>query len=76
MAYYPRIKGQVHRFRDAVAIHIGKGETLYLKPADAQRIARALNKAAKSCKSEPFAQSEGLTFTFDIEDGREKDIAR
>jgi hypothetical protein len=76
MAYYPPVKGQVHRFRDSVALYIGTGETVYVSAADARKIARALNRAAKSCASEPFAQSSGLTFAFSFQDGREKDLPR
>lgn len=76
MSYYPPVKGQVHRFRDSVCLYVGTGETVYVSAADARKIARALNKAAKSCTSEPFAQSSGLTFSFSFQDGREKDLSR
>lgn len=63
-------KAQVHRFRDSVAVWIGTGETVYMTPRDARRFARAINKAAKSCESESFADSTCGTAAFDFEDGR------
>lgn len=53
--------GQVHRFRDAVAAYLGAGETVYMSPAEARALARALNRAARSIQSEPFARSAGIT---------------
>jgi hypothetical protein len=55
------IMAQVHRFRDKVAVYVGGGETVYLSPKNARKLARALNAAARSCDREPFAQSSGLT---------------
>lgn len=52
---------QVHRFRDKVAVYVGKGETVYLSPANARKLARALNAAAKSCETEAFTESRDLT---------------
>lgn len=54
---------QVHRFRDNVAIYVGTGPTQYLTPKEARALAKALNKAARSCASEPFAQSTCGTVT-------------
>jgi hypothetical protein len=48
---------QVHRFRDKVAVYVGGGETVYLKPANARKLARALNAAARSCDKESFVDS-------------------
>lgn len=52
---------QVHRFGDKVAVWVGKGQTVYLSPTNARKLARALNRAARSCKSEPFTESRDLT---------------
>jgi hypothetical protein len=54
---------QVHRFRDRVAVYIGTGPTQYLTPKEARAIAKGLNKAARSCDAEPFAQSTCGTVT-------------
>lgn len=48
---------QVHRFRDKVAVYVGGGETVYLAPKNARKLARALNAAARSCDRESFAES-------------------
>ena len=56
---------QVHRFRDRVAVFVGDGETVYLSPKNARKLARALNAAARSCDTESFADSAGLTVTID-----------
>lgn len=74
MAYYPPVKAQCHRHRDNVGLYIGTGQTVYIGAKDARKLARALNKIARSIDSEPFAQSSGLTASFTFVDGREKDI--
>jgi len=51
----------IHRFRETVALDVGKGETVYFSAKDARKIARALNAAARSCDREPFSESSGLT---------------
>ena len=56
---------QVHRFRNKVAVHAGKGETVYLSPKNARKMARALHAAARSCDKESFADSAGLTVSID-----------
>ena len=43
--------GSLHRFHDQVALWLGNGETLYLDPNQALKIARALNKCAKEIKT-------------------------
>lgn len=63
------LSAQVHRFRDSVAIHVGNGETVYLTPAMARILSRALLKAAQSVKREKFTDSpSGLTVSVDIGD--------
>lgn len=59
--------GQVHRFRESVAAYVGKGQTVYMTPDEAETFAAALLKVAKSCREEGFAKSTAgthhLTFT-------------
>ena len=52
---------QIHRFGDCVAIYLADGETVYLTPADAKRIAKYLNAAAKDCKESRFVASDFVT---------------
>ncbi len=47
----------IYRFRDRVAVHIGTGATVYLSPADARKIARALNAAARDIGERKFTES-------------------
>lgn len=65
-----KIPAQVHRFRDAVALHLGTGETVYLTPREARQVTRAINRVAKSCDSESFAESSGLTAEFVFGDAK------
>lgn len=53
---------QIHRFRDAVAVCLGNGATLYLSPRDAARLAKALNTVARDVKARPFQDSTCGTF--------------
>lgn len=52
---------QIHRFRDCVAVHSGKGETCYFTAKEARAMARAINAAARSVQRETFGTSPGLT---------------
>lgn len=61
-----KIKAQVHRFRDHVAVYVGTGETVYIEPKQAKALAKALNKVARSCESEGFAESTAGTHEFDF----------
>ena len=60
----------VHRFGDLVALALpGKGETVYLNPAEARKLARALNAGARSVKTEPrFSQSSFGTIEVPLAD--------
>ena len=58
---------QVHRFRDGVALYVGDGQTVYLHPKDARKLSRAINKAARSCETEKFADSSCGTFSATFE---------
>ena len=56
---------QVHRFRHAVAAYLGKGETTYLSPKDARKLARALIACARDCEREElFSKSTFRTVNF------------
>lgn len=57
----------IHRFREEVAIAVTGvgGETVYLSPSDALKLATGIRKAALSCKRETFAASQGLTLSVD-----------
>ncbi len=62
-----KIHAQVHRFHDRVALYIGTGAPVYLKPANAREIAAALNSVAESCDSEAFTRSTVGTSVFTFE---------
>lgn len=48
----------VHRFHDRVALSLpGKGETVYLTPAEAAQLASLLNAYAHDAERYPFAES-------------------
>lgn len=62
---------QVHRFRNAIGIYVGTGETVYLTAQVADDIADALRACAESIRTEPsFAHSSFTTRAFVLEDGR------
>ena len=63
---------QVYRFHDAVAVHLGEGETVYLYPADARKLALALNAAHLDCVACKFTDSKCGTVSFETLDGRGK----
>lgn len=51
----------VHRFGDSVAVYVGDGQTAYLTPPQAKKLAKALNTCARSCMTESFVKSAFLT---------------
>lgn len=53
---------QVHRFGDCVAAYLGDGQTVYMTPGDAKRLAVALNKCARDCIANKFTDSKFTTF--------------
>ena len=57
---------QVHRFRQAVALHSGDGQTVYMTAANARKLAKALNACARSVTRETFSQSTCGTHTVDV----------
>lgn len=62
------ISAQVHRFHNNVAIYVGSGETVYLSPAQAHRIARALNAGARDIELVKFTDSTLSTVHLTIGD--------
>jgi hypothetical protein len=56
---------QVHRFRDRVAVYVGGGNTVYLNPQAARKLAWALSMAAQSCERERFQDASDLTVQID-----------
>ena len=67
---------QVHRFRNAVAIYVGMGETVYLTAQAAADIAEALRACAENIRTEPsFAHSSFTTRAFVLEDGMRSHLA-
>ena len=50
-------KAQVHRFRDRVALSLPTGDTTYLTPADALRMADLLRQCAEDTIGLPYIQS-------------------
>lgn len=64
------VYAQVHRFRDTVAAYLSGDKTQYLTPKDARKLARALNRAARSVDTCKFTESSDLTFELKAEDAR------
>lgn len=52
------LSASVHRFRDCVAIHVGTGETSYLTPKQARKLAHSLYKACRDIDRRPFTESD------------------
>lgn len=62
---------QIHRFHNAVALHVSTGETIYISPADARRFAKALDDCAIDCCSMDFQESQFVTQPFRFEHCRD-----
>jgi len=62
------MSAQVHRFGDCVAASLGTGETVYLTPKDAKKLARTLNACASNVKASRFVDSEFTTVGLELED--------
>lgn len=56
--------GQLHRFRDLVAIHLPTGSTEYFTPREAQSLALALISCADDVQERPFTESQFVTRRF------------
>ncbi|SCX31099.1 hypothetical protein DSM25558_5119 [Agrobacterium sp. DSM 25558] len=59
---------QVHRFRENVAVYLGRESesTKYLTAKQARKLARELVKAAQSIEREEFTKSTFKTVEFEI----------
>ena len=63
----PLKSAHVHRFGDKAAVSLpGKGETVYLTPKEARKLARALNSCARSIGAVSFRDSDFGTVTIDV----------
>lgn len=58
--------GQIHRFHDDVAVYLGDGSTVYLAPAVARQIARALNACADDIARRTFTAGTFGTHEFNL----------
>jgi len=56
---------QLHRFRGDVAISLGQGETAYLTPVIARKVAAALRACAKDIGAHEFYKSQFATVRFE-----------
>ena len=54
---------QIHRFREKVAIYLASGETVYLTPAVAGEVAKALNACKRDISKCKFSESTFKTQT-------------
>lgn len=57
---------QIHRFRECVAVSLGTGETVYLTPVEAKKIAKAMRACALEIDKKSFADSTVGTVNVDI----------
>jgi hypothetical protein len=61
------MSAQIHRFGNKIALSLGTGETFYLSPFDAKRIAKFLAEYAKDVEKNSFAKSKIGTIGMTIE---------
>ncbi len=70
---------KIHRFRDTVAINLD-GETRYLKPRDAKKLAQAINSVSRDIKKNAFGCGKDVTnFVIDAagnEEGKKHEETR
>lgn len=59
---------QIHRFGDCVAMFLSNGETVYMTPKDARKIAKNLNACARDVKHAKFVDGTFKTFEIDLTD--------
>lgn len=52
---------QVHRFRDSVAAYLGDGQTVYMTPDNAEKLAEILTACARDVRAGPFRDSQFRT---------------
>ena len=60
-------QAQIHRFRDAVAVYVGTGETVYLTPDQAKIIGGFLRDCAEDCERHKFSESLFSTKTLNLQ---------
>lgn len=48
----------VHRFHDCVAVYLANGRTVYLRPAEAGALAKALCECARDIKKNEYSRSQ------------------
>lgn len=59
---------QVHRFGDCIAMFLSEGETVYMTPQDARKIAKALNACSRDVKAYKFGDGQFKTQEFALAD--------
>ena len=59
---------QLHRFGDCVVMYLSKGETVYMTPKDAIRLAKHLTACSKDIKSNRFVNGTFPTVEMTLED--------
>lgn len=64
MGVYEERTGQIHRFRDLVAVHLPTGMTEYFTPKEAQALALALIAGADDVERRAFTDSQFGTRSF------------
>ena len=64
MPIYEERTGQIHRFRDMVAVHLPTGMTEYFTPKEAQALAFALIAGADDIQKRAFTDSQFGTRSF------------
>jgi hypothetical protein len=57
----------IHRFRNAVALYIGNGQTVYVSAQVSRKIAKALNACARDIVARDFTESKFQTVDIEWE---------
>lgn len=57
---------QIHRFRDSVAVALGNGETVYLTPKEATKLANKMKACAKDIRHMDFQSSVFTSFSMEL----------
>lgn len=59
---------QIHRFGDCIAMYLSNGETVYMTPQDARKIAKNLNACARDIKQAKYINGTFKTFELELAD--------
>ena len=59
---------QIHRFGDCVAMFLSTGETVYMTPKDARKIAKNLNACSRDVKQSKYSNGTFKTFSIELQD--------